>query len=387
VILSRYITKEVVLTLLAVTLVLLLAFLSQQLVRYLNYAAIGKIPTNVLLALVGFEIPYILSFLLPLGLYLGLLLTYGRLYADNEMSILQMYGYGNRRILLLTIAIALLVAGLVLYLNLSINPMVSAKRQQLMVSDEAALHLVETLIPGRFQASPDGKHVMYVGSLSLDRKRAENVFLAQMKKTTENSTKQSAAANTDKKDQDGGRDADTPETQNSWTLVLANEGYQEKGPHANDQLFVTEDGYRYEGTPGQNDYKIIQFKKYAVRIPQGDARAVNQENEALTTAKLWHDYAMPRRAAELQWRFSPAFVTLLLALLTVPLSARLPRQSRYFSLLPAILIYIIYINLLYIARHWVEQQTVSITMGVWWVHGVMFLFVLLFFFFSGRHWA
>lgn len=355
-IIPRYLIREVVNTLLAVTIVLLLAFLCQQVVRYLNFVAIGKIPTNVLLLLVSFEVPYLLAFLLPLGLYLGILLAYGRLYANNEMAILHMCGFGYGRILRLTGFIAVLVAAVVLFLMIGVNPWVSAKRQQVMASDEATIHLVQTLIPGRFQVSPDGSHVMYVEKLSRDHNRAENVFLAQKKK---NST-----------------DSMEPVEQNPWMLVFANQGYQIKDKGTQEQYFVTAEGYRYEGTPGQNAYKIAQFKKYSVRIPQNDVHITHEEDETLSMFQLWQDYKNPKRAAEFQWRFSVTFSALLLALLAVPLSTVRPRQGRYLLLLPAVLVYIVYINLLIIARHWVEQGTVPITIGMWWVHGLMLLLVL-----------
>lgn len=360
-IIKRYISREVIYTLLAVTLVFLMLFLSQQVVRYLNYVVIGKIATDVLLQLISFEIPYLLAILLPLGLYLGILLAYGRMYAENEMSILQMCGFGVQQLRRLTIAIAIIVAAAVLVLMLWINPWISAKRQQLMESDEATFHLIQTLIPGRFQASPDGRHVMYVEKLSRDHQRAQNVFLAQEKK-----------------------DPNDEEAQSSWMLVLANQGYQVKDKDSPDQFFVTADGYRYEGTPGQSDYKIIQFKKYAVRIQQNDVHATHLENETLSTLALWQDYKNPKRAAEFQWRFSFAISALLLALLAVPLSAVRPRQGRYFILLPAILIYIVYVNMLFIARHWVEQNIVPVSIGMWWVHGVLLLIVLTIMFFSAR---
>lgn len=351
-IITRYLTREVLTTLSAVTIILLLAFLCQQSVRYLNYVALGKIPTNVLLELVSFEVPYLLALLLPLGLYLGLLLTFGRLYADNEMAILQMCGFGNRRLLRLTMIVSLAITFIILFLMLWVNPWISAKRQQIMTSDEATLHLIQTLIPGRFQVSPDGHHVMYVEKLSRDHERAKNVFLAQEKKNPASK-------------------------QNAWMLVLAGQGYQEKDATSSDQLFVTTDGFRYEGTPGQNDYKIIQFKKYKIRIPQNEVHVTQEENEALSTLQLWQDYANPKRAAELQWRFSIGISSLLLALLAVPLSAVRPRQSRYLILLPAILIYIIYINLLFIARHWLEQELVHPIIGMWWVHGVILLLFVI----------
>lgn len=359
-IIKRYITREVLTTLLAVVAVLMLAFLSQQIVRYLNFIVVGKIPTDVLLEMVSFEVPYLLAMLLPLALYLGILLTYGRLYSENEMAIMQMNGFASRQLLRLTAMIALAVSGFVLALMLWVNPSVSAKRQEVMASDGATLHLVQTMIPGRFQVSPDGKQVMYVEKLSLDRERAENVFMAQEKKDP---------ADPDK---------------SLWMLVYADQGYQATDKATADPFFVTKDGFRYEGVPGENDYTIIQYKKYAVRIGQTGSHVTHLEDEALTTSALWDDYQNPQRAAEFQWRFSVAISVFLLALLAVPLSAVKPRKGRYIMLLPAVLVYIVYINVLFIARHWVDQGSVPVAIGMWWVHGVMAVVVALFYIGSNR---
>lgn len=361
-IITRYLTREVFNALLAVTLVLLLAFICQQAVRYLNYMAIGKIPTGVLLQLVSFEVPYLLAILLPLGLYLGIMLAYGRMYADNEMSILQMCGFGNWRIMRVTFYIAVAITMVVLFLMLWVNPWISTKRQQVMASDEATIHLVQTLIPGRFQASPDGSHVMYVEQLSSDRQRAETVFLAHEKKNPD------------------------PTQQSSWMLVLAEQGYQMKDPQSADPFFVTTNGYRYEGTPGHNDYKVIQFKKYAVRMIQTDAHSTHKEDETLSTSQLWEESSIPNRAAELQWRFSMGITTFILAMLAVPLSTVRPRKSRYMMLLPAIIVYIVYIELLYMARHWVEQGQIPIALGMWWVHAIMLAVVVLVTLFVSKRW-
>jgi len=360
VIITRYLTKEVFNALFAVTLVLLLALLCQQAVRYLNYIAIGKIPTGMLLQLVSYEIPYLLALLLPLGLYLGIILAYGRLYADNEMSILQMCGFGGQRIMAVTLYIALAVTGLVLALMLWVNPWVSVKQRQAMQSDEATLHLIQTLSPGRFQVSPDGSHVIYVEQLSRDRSRAETVFIAEEKKQT------------------------SLADQRNWMLVLANQGYQVTDKNTQDQFFVTTDGYRYEGVPGQNDYKIIQFKKYAVRIVAPDAHVSHHQDETLSATQLWGDYSNPRRAAELQWRFSMPLATFLLAMLAVPFSHVRPRRSRYMALLPAVIIYVAYMELLFMARHWLEQGMVPVDVGLWWVHGVMLVVVSVVMFLSAK---
>jgi lipopolysaccharide export system permease protein len=352
----------VVNTLAAVITVLMLAFLSQQVVRYLNFVAIGKIPTGVLFELVSFEIPYLLALLLPLSLYLGVLLAYGRMYAEQEMAILNMSGFNDRRVLRLTAMIALAIAGIVLFLMLWINPWISLKRQEVMASDEATLHMIETLMPGRFKVSPDGKHVMYVESLSRDHKRAQNVFLAEEK------------ANPDQPDR------------SQWMLIFAEQGYQAKMKNIPDPFFVTVDGYRYEGTPGQNDYKIIKYKSYAIRIPQEAHNIIHPADEALSMSALWNDYGNPKRAAEFQWRFSVAISALILALFAAPLSAVRPRKSRYFILIPAVVIYIIYFNMLVVARHWVEQGAIPVAIGIWWVHAVMLALLTALLWIRSRQW-
>ncbi len=361
-IIQRYLTKEVMGSLMAVMTVLMLALLSQQIVRYLNYVAIGKIATSVLLQLVSFEIPYLLALLLPLALYLGILLAYGRMYADQEMAILNMSGFSDRRLLRFTAVIALFISGFVLCLMLWVNPWISLQRQAVMKSDEATLHMIETLMPGRFQVSPDGKHVMYVESLSRDHKRAQNVFLAQQKAVP-----------------------DQPDT-NEWMLIFAEQGYQTRLKNIPDPFFVTIDGYRYEGTPGQNDYKIIKYQTYAIRLPQVDTRIIHPEDEAMSVSQLWDDYTNPKRAAELQWRFSVALSALMLALFATPLSAVRPRKSRFFVLLPAVVVYLIYFNLLVVARHWVEQGGASAVIGMWWVHALMLAAVVTVVFVRSRQW-
>jgi len=332
----------------------MLAFISQQIVRYLNYVAIGKIPVDFLWYLIGFEIPYLFALLLPLALYLGILFAYGRLYSDQEMAMIYMGGFHYNQLIRLTIKIATIVAFFVLLLMLWLNPLISAKRQQMMNSDEATVHLIHTLMPGRFQASPDGKYVMYVEKLSRDHQRAENIFLATQTKKTNNQI-----------------------NENKWVLFISQEGYQTRDLFSKDQFFVMLNGYRYEGIPGQNDYTITQFKKYSIRIPQVDPRSNHAEVEAQPSLMLWQDYNSPKHAAELQWRFSIGITAFLLALLAVPLSSVRPKQGRYFIFLPAILIYIFYINLLILARRWVEQGSLSIGIGLWWVHLLLLGMILL----------
>jgi lipopolysaccharide export system permease protein len=330
--------KEVLATLLAVTIVLLLIFLSNQLVRYLSYAASGKIPAHLVMQLMGFEIPYLLAFLLPLGLYLGVILAYGRFYADSEMAVMNACGLGLRRIVWVTSLLAVVIAGIVLLLALWINPLIAQQKAQGLAQN----NILDTLRPGRFQVLSDGRRVVYVETISRNRKRAENLFIAEEQKASSDENAY-------------------------WIVVSARHGFQEKNPLTKENFIVSTEGYRYEGTPGLNEYKVIQFRKYSLRAPL-PINNVRLEEEAVPTLALWQDYQNPISAAELQWRLSMPLAAFVLMLMAVPFSRIRPRQGRYINLLPAMLIYIIYVNLLFVARNWVEIKMVPVSVGMWWVH-------------------
>ena len=104
-ILFRYLTKEVCSAFAAITVVLLVIFLSNQLVRYLAYAADGRLAIMSILHLMVLEIPHLLGLLLPLGLYLGILLAHGRLYIDHEMAVLGACGVSRGQIVRYTLPI------------------------------------------------------------------------------------------------------------------------------------------------------------------------------------------------------------------------------------------------------------------------------------------
>ncbi len=66
-----------------------------------------------------------------------------------------------------------------------------------------------------------------------------------------------------------------------------------------------------------------------------------------------------------------------LSLIAVPLSRTSPREGRYARLGMALFIYLIYTNLLSIARVWMERGVIDAGVGMWWVHAVVGLLGLL----------
>ncbi|MBS0359183.1 MAG: LptF/LptG family permease, partial [Proteobacteria bacterium] len=176
-IIFRYLAKEIVSTMLAVTIILLLIFLCNQFVRYLGLAAAGKLPSLFVFRLMMLEVPNLLALLLPLGLFLGILLAYGRLYADNEMTALTTGGLSWGRFIGMTMTITVIVMLLVAFLVLWLGPKILTDREKLMTEGRNA-SIIDLITPGRFQVLSEGKKVVYIQSLTRDRKYAEDLFMA-----------------------------------------------------------------------------------------------------------------------------------------------------------------------------------------------------------------
>lgn len=349
-IISRYFTKEILATLLGVTSVLLLIFLSNALVRFLSYAASGKLGAHILLQLLGFETPYLLALLLPLGLYLGIILAYGRMYADSELRVLHACGLSVGRLVSLTSLLIIIISMVVLLLTLWVNPWLSVQKEKLIADSLTTSNILDNLMPGRFQVSSDGKHVLYVESVERKHKKANNLFIADQRKKSEDN--------------------------HVWTIVSAAQGAQILDPKTQDRFIVAKEGNRYEGMPGENNFKITQFKKYSIRVPQTTFITKRSRQESKPTALLLKNYQDPENAAELQWRLSIPLSAFILSLLAIPLSHIPPRRGRYLQLIPGILIYVIYVNLLFVARHWIEQRFMPISIGMWGVHAFFLLMAL-----------
>lgn len=345
----RYLSKEVFVTLVSLTSVLLLIFMSNQLVLYLNRAASGQIPGVFVMKLMMLELPNLLSLLLPLGFYVALLVAYGRLYAESEMTVLQACGYGPGRLLKHSFIMASVVALLVLIIMLWGSPLISTARATLMRTTGIQT-LIQTISPGRFNAVPGGPQIFYVESMSRDHTVAENVFFAQS--TPKNNEEQ-------------------------WDLLWAEHAFAQTDKNTFEDYVVLENGHKYQGVPGQADYQVAHFTTYKARLPHPTV-SIKEDLRTIRTAQLWPlNNPNPAKAAELQWRFSVPLMVLTLTFVGVPLSRVNSRSGKYAKLLPAIVLYIIYANLMFIARDWLAVGKTPLWLGMWWIHVLVLLVGLL----------
>ncbi|MCK9533277.1 MAG: LPS export ABC transporter permease LptF [Pseudomonas sp.] len=344
----RYLSREVLLTFSAVSAVLLVIIMSGRFIKYLAQAAQGVLDPSVLLMIMAYRIPGFLQLILPLGLFLGVLLAYGRLYLESEMTVLTATGMSEQRLLSYTLAPALLVALICAWLSFFLTPQGVQNVAQIL-NEQDALTEFDTLVPGRFQSMRGGSRVTYTQELSSGRDELQGIFISEKDENRKAKGEDSAI-----------------------TVLVAKTGRQELQADGSRYL-ILEDGYRYDGTPGEADYRVIQYDTYGVLLPKPmvDVKVGARETMS-STALIGHPDV--KMQSELQWRLSFPLLVLVVTLIAVPLSRVNPRQGRFLKLLPAILLYMAYLSLLVAARGALDKGTLPISVGLWPVH-ILFLLI------------
>ena len=170
---------------LAITAVLLLVVMSGRFIKYLGEAATDGSGAGLLVSVMGFRMPGFLEVILPLGFFLGILMAYGRLYLDSEMTVLSVCGMSMRRLVTYTLIPASLVALAVAYLSMDLSPWGAREAQALFDAQKKRTEF-GLLTPGRFQRLGDTGQVAYTETMSDGKSIMHNVFISQRAKGTEN---------------------------------------------------------------------------------------------------------------------------------------------------------------------------------------------------------
>jgi lipopolysaccharide export system permease protein len=346
----RYLAKETYTTMLAVTSILVLIFMSHQFVHYLGDAAGGRLTPQAVLQMMCIQIPLLLGFMLPLGLFIGILLTYGRLYVDNEMTIFTACGISKFQILAMSLLLAVFVTALVTVIMFWVEPAMAKYRNEI-IAKAAISSPIEKVSPGRFQLV--GDWILYSEGISRDHQVMANVFAAQLPMV----------------DKEG---IGYP----PLDVITAKQAFQKKSP-TKETFIVLQSGHRYQGTPGRSKYQIANFGEYGVRLPNKIPDLGKQE-EFMSLSNLWKERKRSLIAcAEIQWRIAMPISVVILTLFAVPLSEVKPRKGRFAQILPAIVIYIAYTDLLFLGRAWIEKAKISPLLGLWWIHVMLLLLAMI----------
>jgi lipopolysaccharide export system permease protein len=342
-ILGRYILREVVVAWLLVTGVLLVILLAYQLVGVLERAAVNQFPPGVVLQLIWLGALQYLSILLPVGLLLGVVLAFGRLYADSEMAAALACGAGPANVYLPVVLLALCVAAGLAWLTLVLAPQAT---EQALSLRQAAMRAGQfaPIAAGKFRSFGGGDAVVYAQDVNPDG-TLHNVFVER----------------------------------NRGALVqvaLAERARHSVTADGMTHILTLYDGERFEGVPGSGEFRIVRFAEHVVPVQVPAVSDVVRDLEARPSALLVRA-SDPAQRAELQWRIAMPLMCLVLALIAVPLARLRPRQGRYARVWVALLIFLLYSQLVSAGKVWIARGTLPQFLGLWWTHAVVVLFALL----------
>ncbi len=337
--------RELTSTAFATFLVLLGIVLTTQLVRLLGQAASGMITSTSVIALLGFTALSYLPTLLSLTLFIAVLMTLSRAYRDSEMVVWFACGMSLTRwvrpVLMFALPLVLTIAALALALSPWASGRAEDYRKIMDSRDDAS-----AVSPGVFRESRQSERVYFVEEVTGADNLVANVFISS--------------------------------TQNGKQgVMVAKRGFQET--HANgDRFLVMLNGYRYEGEPGNADFKLYEFERYAVRTETREALRAPSTKTASTRELL--DQPEPKNLGELSWRIGLPISAFLLSLLAIPLAFVNPRAGRSVNLVIALLVYMVYSNMLSVMQATIAQSRVSLAPGFLAVHAVMLILMVLMFY-------
>jgi lipopolysaccharide export system permease protein len=351
VLIFRYLAKEVLVTTVAVLLVLLLVFMSGRFVGYLADAAAGELAANVLFPIMYYRLPNFIELILPLSFFIGIILTYGRLFVESEMVVLTACGMSQRRLLLYTLIPALMIAIISGSLSLYVSPIGEVKVEEILTDPEARNSL-NTLAPGRFQSTDNSTAVFYTERLYSSRTRMKNVFVAN-------------------------GSPDNKSDKAEMTVVIAKTGKLIQSETTSARYLELYDGYQYRGNPGELAFDVVKFDTFATLMKQSERRLSRiQELDAVPTQELLNSDD-PRYQAALQWRLSIPWLVIISAMMAIGMSRTNHRKGRYTKMFPAILLYLAYFVSLTMTRASIAEGEINVFPGMISNHSAAFIVGLL----------
>jgi lipopolysaccharide export system permease protein len=349
----RALTREMGLPTGAVLTVLVAIALVVLFIRLLGDVARGELANEAVFSFLGLSLLFFLPVLMTIALFAGVLLPLSRMWRDSEMVIWFNAGLLLTQWMRPVLGFAVPFSLVILLVTLVLNPWAQTKkydyRQELRSRSESSL-----IAPGMFAESMAGQRVYYVESLNPLTGIVRNIFMQSR-------------------------------IDGQLGLVVAREGSHTEMPDGSRYL-IFKDGRRYEGTPGQLDYRIVQFERYWMRLDPvpvvGKETGIRQAplNELLADAT-------PPARAELLWRIGVPVSALILAVMAIPLSFVNTRARRSYGLMIALLLYFVYNNLLSLTQAWVAQDKLNPWGGMAASHLVMLFAIAVLFWWRTRQFS
>ncbi len=361
-ILKSYINKDIYRTTASILLVLILIFVSSRFVKYIQLAVDGTISASAVFSLLALQIPSVAGFLIPLSFFLAVLMTFGRLYSDNELVVVHSLGIGQRDLAKMLMPSALMLALASGALSTLLTPW-ALNQSSILMAEQAAQAKLGVFAAGRFKENSARDGIVFVESKS-DSGVISGVF--------------SVSRQVEDEQQDSDNVLQLPSTSLSVLntrygqvkIQTAQSGRQWENEETGVNYLVLENGQFSEFDEVANRWQITDFESTYTRIAQDDSIEVRNSAKSSTTWSLFEKLGN-KEWAEIHWRLAAPISIPLICLMAVPLSRTQPRKGKFSRVLPSVLIYLIYVLLMMYSRKMIESGRMLGELGFWWIHAIV----------------
>ncbi|MCH8553024.1 MAG: LPS export ABC transporter permease LptF [Natronospirillum sp.] len=341
-IIQRYILRLVAIPFLFISLLITALMLAEVFGEVLTRALGGTLPGGAVALLILLEVPAVLLELMPGAFFLSSVIALGQLSASSERVVLQAVGYSDNRILSLMLSVAALVTGLLFFFSLFLVPWSGQQVYQLerVLAERPAAELVQ---PGEFApVGPDGS-TLHARRSDPDTGDLLDVFMAYVQ-------------------------------DDEQRLVTAQRARVERQDNA--QFLVLTDGELLRESLEDDTLEKNIFETLSLRLEIPEA-STSLSRSAQPIAELWESSNM-RDKTEAQQRVLYPFTALVFAVWAVTLTRYTPRSGKNAAVLPAVIIYVLYMYLMRTVNINVRNEAFPLWANYWWLHILAIMMALLF---------
>jgi len=352
-IISRYLLSNLIVFFFAITFIIGLIVFGNQFVLTVQESISFGIPIKELMPLVGFNMLRDIPIILTLSLFLSIIITISQLYKNSEAVVMNSIGLGDKNFMNIIKPIIFFTFIIIFYLTIFAVPW--AKQQKSYAEDETINASEFSFITeGKFESFKNGDIVFYASESKLNdivgEQNMEEIFIYAL-------------------------DNENP------VIVLASEA-KKYTDAKNDSIYLRlKNGTRYEGLPSNGNINILNFEKYDLEIVSGDVQksiTSFSEIEEKNTIDLLREGG-PKANAEIQWRISQPISVLILSIFGVFLGKSSPRTGKGINLIIGIVVFMLYNNALLVAKSAIESGQLSPLIGMWSIHLLLLLILIIFY--------
>ena len=340
-ILLRYLNRDLVNSMMAIIFVLLLIIISNMFLRYLSIVSVGNIEASAILKMITIMLPKYIAYLIPISFFFAILLVFGKLFSNNELTSIFACGIGWFKIIKFIMIPMLSLVLIEVVLTVIILPSMD-KTFDMVRKTTAKNSLIKLITPGKIIAFNNGNQVIYNQSTN-KKGEMKDIFIYKKNKN------------------------------NSYTIITAPTGYADTSNQ--EQQLILKNGYFYH-IGINNKINKGTFSEATQSLPNYIKYSEDNSIESIPTLELIKENN-PLYQAELQWRLSFPISIITLTLIALALSKSKPRQGRYNKIIPALIIFIIYFNCLALSKSWIISEIIPSFIGLWWVHTFFCVTMLL----------